>query len=121
MSKKCSDIFNAGRVREKVHFTITERIFARWLVESYGLWEFSIITLMIIENRALWLASSFALSRYNHHAVIITLKANSFQNGSQIFLSFAVGNWSTILFPRVIVNVIILKQLVAEGDVIIGE
>ena len=25
------------------------------------------------------------------------------------------------LFPRIIVNVIILKQLVAEGDVIIGE
>ena len=31
---------------------------------------------MIIENRALWLARSFALSRYNHHAVIITLKAS---------------------------------------------
>ena len=88
MSKKCSDIFNAGHVKEKVNFTITERIFARWLVESYGLWEFSIITLMIIENRALWLARSFALSRYNHRAVIITLKANIFQNGSQIFFMF---------------------------------
>ena len=32
---------------------------------------------MIIENRALWLARSFALSRYNHLAVIITLKAGS--------------------------------------------
>ena len=121
MSIKCSDIFNAGHVKEKVNFTITERIFARWLVESYGLWEFSIITLMIIENRALRLARSFALSRYNHRAVIITLKANSFQNGSQIFLCFGVGSWSTILFPRIIVNVIILKQLVAESDVIIGE
>ena len=121
MSKKCSDIFNAGHVREKVNFTITEQIFARWLVESYGLWEFSIITLMIIENRALWLASSFALSRYNHRAVIITLKANCFQNSSQIFLCFGVGNWSIILFSRIIVNAIILKQLVAEGDVIIGE
>ena len=76
---------------------------------------------MIIENRALWLASSFALSHYNHRAVIITLKDNSFQNGSQIFLCFGVGNWSTILFPRIIVYVIILKQLVAESDVIIGE
>ena len=38
---------------------------------------------MIIENRALWLARSFALSRYNHCAVIITLKASSFQNGSR--------------------------------------
>ena len=40
---------------------------------------------MTIENRALWLARSFALSRYNHHVVIIALKADSFQNGSQIF------------------------------------
>ena len=40
---------------------------------------------MIIENRALWLARSFALSRYNPRAVIIALKASSFQNGSQIF------------------------------------
>ena len=47
---------------------------------------------MIIENRALWLARIFALFRYNHRAVIITLKASSFQNGSQIFLSFGVGN-----------------------------
>ena len=38
----------------------------------------SIITLMIVENRALWLARSFASSHYNHRAVIITLKASSF-------------------------------------------
>ena len=38
----------------------------------------SIITLMIVENRALWLATSFASSHYNHRAVIITLKASSF-------------------------------------------
>ena len=50
------------------------------------------ITLMIIENRALLLARSFALSRYNHRAVIMKLKARSFQNGSQIFLCFGVGN-----------------------------
>ena len=43
---------------------------------------------MIIENRALWLARSFALSCYNHRAVIIALKASSFQNGSQIFGCF---------------------------------
>ena len=46
---------------------------------------FSIITMMIIENRALLLVRSFTLSRYNHHVVIITLKASSFQIGSQIF------------------------------------
>ena len=55
---------------------------------------FGIITLMIIENWALWLARSFASSRYNHRAVIITLKASSFQNGSQICWCFGVGNWS---------------------------
>ena len=81
----------------------------------------SIITLMIIENRALWLARSFASSRYNHCVVIITLKASSFQNGSQICWCFGVGNWSIILFSRIIVNVIIPKQLVASGDVNIGE
>ena len=43
---------------------------------------------MIIENRALRLAKSFALYRYNHRAVIITLKARSFQNGSQFFFMF---------------------------------
>ena len=68
---------------------------------------------MIIENRALWLARSFALSGYNHRAVIITLKASSFQSGSQIFGCFGVGNWSIILFSRII-NVIILKQLESE-------
>ena len=50
----------------------------------YLLLTINIITLMIIENRALLLARSFALSRYNHRAVIITLKAGSFQNGRQI-------------------------------------
>ena len=50
-----------------------------------------------------------ALSRYNHRAVIITLKASSFRNGSQIFWCFGVGNWSIILFSRIIINVIILK------------
>ena len=76
---------------------------------------------MSIENRTLWLARSFALSRYNHRAVIIALKASSFQNGSQIFLCFGVGNWSIILFSQIIINVIILKQLVTSGDVNIGE
>ena len=80
----------------------------------------SIITLMIIENRALWLVRSLALSRYNHRAVVIT-KARSFQNGSQIFWCFGVGNWSIPLFSRIIINVIILNQLVALGDVKIGE
>ena len=56
----------------------------------------SIIALMIIENRALWLASSFSSTRYNHRAVIITLKASSFQNGSQIWWCFGVGNWSIL-------------------------
>ena len=88
---------------------------------SVLLWTISIISLMNIENRALWLARSFALSRYNHCAVIITLKASSFQNGSQIFWCFGVGNWSILLFSRIIINVIILKQLVASGDVNIGE
>ena len=73
----------------------------------------SIITLMVIENRVV---RSFALSRYNHRAVIITLKASSFQNGSQVFWCFGVGNWSILLFFRKIINVIILKQLVARGD-----
>ena len=65
---------------------------------------FRIITLMIIENRALWLARSLASSRYNHRAVIITLKASSFQNGSLICWCFGVGNWSIILFSRIIIN-----------------
>ena len=63
-----------------------------------GLSIISIITLMTIENRALWLARSFALSRYNPRAVIITLKASSFQNGSQICWCFGVGNWSKKFF-----------------------
>ena len=54
---------------------------------------------MIFKNRVLWLASSFTLSR----AVIIALKASSFQNGSQIFWCFGVGNWSIMLFSRIII------------------
>ena len=76
---------------------------------------------LFFENRALWLARSFALSCYNHRAVIITLKASSFQNGSKIFWCFGVGNLSILLFSRIIINVIIRKQLVASGDVNIGE
>ena len=68
---------------------------------------------MIIENRALWLARSFTSSCYSHQAVIITLKAGSFQNDSQICWCFGVGNWSIIFFSRIIINVMILKQLVA--------
>ena len=79
------------------------------------IYHISIITSMTIENRALSLARSFALSRYNHRAVIIALKASSFQNGSQIFWCFGVGNWSTILFSRIIINVIILKQLAPQA------
>ena len=43
-----------------------------WGVEKlhYGLCEISIITLMIIKNRVLWLARSFALSSYNHRMVL---------------------------------------------------
>ena len=40
---------------------------------------------MIIENRVLWLARSFALSCYNHRVVIIALKASSFQNAARFF------------------------------------
>ena len=63
------------------------------------------------------MARSFALSRYNHRAVIITLKASSFQNGSQIFGCFGVGIFSIILFSRITINVIILKQLVASARI----
>ena len=65
----------------------------------------SIITLMIIKNRAVWLARSFTSSHYNHCPVIITLKASSFQNGSQICWCFRVGNWSIILFSQIIIHV----------------
>ena len=85
-------------------------------IEIFGLfilWLISIITLMIIENRAPWLVRRFAISRYNHRGVIITLKARSSHNGSQIFWCFGVGNWSILLFSRIIINAIILKQLVA--------
>ena len=61
---------------------------------------FSIITLMIIKNRVLWLGRSSALFCCYHRAVIITLKASSFQNGSEIFWCFGVGNWWIILFSR---------------------
>ena len=81
---------------------------------------FCIITLMIIENRALWLTRGFASSGYNHHAVIITLKASSFQNGSLICWCFGVRNWSIILFSRIIINIIILK-LVTWGKLNIGK
>ena len=50
-----------------------------------------IIALMIIENWAWWLTRSFASSHYNHRAVIITLKASRFQNGSQICWYFGVA------------------------------
>ena len=65
-------------------------------IEIFGLfilWLISIITLMIIENRAPWLARSFAMSRYNHRAVIITLKARSFRNGRSFSL------FSSYYFP----------------------
>ena len=39
---------------------------------------------MIIENTAPWLARSFALSRYNHRAVIIALKASSFVDAKDL-------------------------------------
>ena len=55
-----------------------------WLLKRYGLFVISIIAFMIIQNRALCLARSFASSPYNHRPVITTLKASSFQNGSQI-------------------------------------
>ena len=76
---------------------------------------------MIIENKALELARNLALSRYNRRAMIITLKAGGFQNGSQIFWCFGVGNWLIILFSQIIINVIILKQLVTSGDVNISD
>ena len=104
-----------------VSATITTFNFLSWKLYRLLLLSFSIITLMIIANRALWLARSFALSRYNHCAVITALKASSFQNGSQFFWCFGVGNRSIILFSWIIINVIILKQLVASGDVNIGE
>ena len=44
--------------------------------------DISIVTLMIIENRALWLARSFASSRYDHLAVIITLKVAVFKRAA---------------------------------------
>ena len=117
---KCADTFIGipGRLRgisggEKKRLSFASEV---WLTNILS--AFSTITSMIIENRALWLARNFALSRYNLRAVIIALKASSFQNGSQIFGCFGVGNWSIILFSQIIINVIILKQL---GDVNIGE
>ena len=72
---------------------------------------------MIIENRALWLARSFASSLYNH---VTAQWLYSFQNGSQICRCFGVGNRSIILFSQININVIILKQLVAWGDLIVN-
>ena len=43
-----------------------------------GLCHVSIITLMFIENRALWLARSFASSSYNHCGVIIASEGKQF-------------------------------------------
>ena len=77
---------------------------ALWLARSFASSRFSIITLMIIESRTLWLARSFALSRYNQRA------ASSFQNGSQIFWCFGVGNLSIILFSGIVFNVLFVKS-----------
>ena len=52
---------------------------------SLTLTTLSIITLMIIENRALWLARSFALSRYNHRAVIIAWRLAVFKMAARFF------------------------------------
>ena len=77
---------------------------------------------MRIENRVLWLARSFALSRYNHRAVIITLKAIAVLKMAArlVDISESEVDQKLILFSRII-NVIILKQLVASGDVNIGK
>ena len=81
----------------------------------------TLITLMIVENRALWLDRGFALSRYNHRTMIIALKASSFQNGSQIFWCFGVRNWSIIFIFSNNHQCNYTKQLVASGDLNIGE
>ena len=90
--------------------------------QQFYLSRFSIITSMIMENRVLWYwVGALLHPTHNHHAVIITLKVSSFQNVSQICWCFGVGNWSIILFSRIIISVSILKQLVASGYVNIGE
>ena len=73
---------------------------------------------MRIETRALWLARSFALSRYNHRAVIITLKAIAVLKITARFVDVSESevDQKLILFSRIIINVIILKQLVTWGD-----
>ena len=84
------------------HCSVSCNVSLAFLVLWDSLNDLSIITLMIIKNRVLWLARSFALSRYNHCAVIITLKARSFQNGSQIFWCFGVVNWLILLFSWIV-------------------
>ena len=56
---------------------------------------------MTIENRGLWLARSFALSRYNHRAVIIALKASSFLSRAKL-----LANHSALF--SIVIDVIIL-------------
>ena len=75
---------------------------------------------MIIENRALWLARSFTLSLYNHRAVIITLKPNSFKMAAR-FVDVSESeidqfkeNASEKQKKLQIINAILLKQLVAS-------
>ena len=46
-----------------------------WLLKRYGLFVISIITSMIMENRALWLARSFASSFYNWRPAIFKIAA----------------------------------------------
>ena len=138
---KCSFIFVFVLVRETTDYIFSQNKieFYPWLtacstsslclaflgcvttIVHLHTFQFSIIILMIIENKALWLARGFASSRYNHRAVIITMKISSFQNGSQICWCFGVRNWSIILFSGITINVIILKQSVASGNVNIGK
>ena len=68
---------------------------------------------MSIETRALWLARS-----YNHRAVIITLKAIAVLKMAARFVDVSESevDQKLILFSRIIINVIILKQLVTWGD-----
>ena len=60
------------------------------------------------------MARSFALSRYNHRAVIITLKAIAVLKITARFVDVSESevDQKLILFSRIIINVIILKQLV---------
>ena len=105
---KCSFIFVFILLREAIDYIFSQNKieFYPWLtacsmsslclaflrcvttIEHLHTFQFSIIILMIIENRALWLARGFASSRYNHGPVIITMKISSFQNGSKICWCF---------------------------------